>query len=126
MRANRSKDTRPELALRKALWAAGLRGYRVNVRKLPGTPDIVFRRYKLAILMNGCFWHQCPKCNKGIPVKNRGFWLTKLQANKDRDIRIISELQNLGFNVHVVWECEVKNEIASTIDQIRKLLISDQ
>src|SRR6185503_18520252 len=86
MQSNRSRDTGPELALRHALWRAGLRGYRLNVRSLPGSPDIVYGRVRLAVFVHGCFWHGCASCaNYRPPKKNARFWREKLAENQLRD-----------------------------------------
>ena len=74
MRANRSTDSSIEVAVRKALWASGIRGYRKNVKSLPGKPDIVFRRQKLVVDIRGCFWHQCPICTGKVPNSNSDYW----------------------------------------------------
>lgn len=109
MRANRSKDTKPELTLRRALWAAGLRGYRKNVRKLPGTPDVVFGRARLAVLVHGCYWHSCPTCARNrVPKTNAAYWEAKFAGNRERDARNLVALEVLGYRIHVVWECELK------------------
>ncbi len=106
MRANRAVSRR-ELAFRKALWAAGARGYRVKVA-LPGRPDIVFPVHRLAIFVNGCFWHLCPVCNPRRPRGNADFWRNKLEANRARDARVQSQLDALGWEVQVVWEHEIR------------------
>ena len=92
MSANRGKDTGPEISLRKALWAKGIRGYRVHPKDLPGRPDIVFPRYRLAILVNGCFWHRCPYCTPSTPKSHTDFWNDKFKRNIERDSRVIIEL----------------------------------
>lgn len=123
MRANRSKDTIPELTLRKALWNAGLRGYRVNVRSLPGTPDVVFTRAKLAVLVHGCFWHGCPNCTRyRLPKTNSAFWAAKLQENRDRDARARQGLIETGYSVEVIWECQVEQNLEAVVGHIRSYL----
>lgn len=122
MRGNRSKDTKPELRLRRALWAAGLRGYRKNVRKLPGTPDVVFGRAKLAVFVHGCYWHQCPRCTRNrMPKTNAAYWEAKFAGNVERDARQQAALEEAGWRVLVVWECETK-DIASVVEGIRAML----
>jgi DNA mismatch endonuclease (patch repair protein) len=106
MRRIRSKDTGPELELRRSLHAEGLR-YQLHVRGLPGTPDIVFPRALLAIQVRGCFWH-FHDCKVGhIPKSRSKFWREKLQGNKARDVRNDAALSNLGWMLVVVWECEI-------------------
>ena len=122
MRANRSTDTKPELALRKALWAAGLRGYRKNVRKLPGTPDVVFGRARLAVFVHGCYWHQCPRCTRNrVPKTNAAYWEAKFSANAARDARQEAALVEAGWRVLVLWECELK-AIETAVERVRDAL----
>jgi DNA mismatch endonuclease (patch repair protein) len=122
MSANKAKNTKPELILRKALWNSNLRGYRVHVKEIPGKPDICFRKYKLAIFVNGCFWHRCEKCNPPIPRTNTDFWQKKFEANRERDNRKIQELIKLGWRVKVVWECEINKDLYCVIKEISDLL----
>ncbi|GIK31881.1 MAG: very short patch repair endonuclease [Armatimonadetes bacterium] len=124
MQANVSADTKPELRLRKALWTAGHRGYRINVRSLPGTPDVVFSRAKLAIFVHGCFWHGCSHCPRNLsPKTNAAFWRAKIEQNKERDTRTSGELERLGFQVVAVWECELaQNSGQEVIAIIRSMM----
>ena len=121
----RGKNTKPEVTLRKALFAQGFR-YRINDKRLPGKPDIVFPKYKTAIFIHGCFWHGHEGCKYAYtPKTNTGFWVQKVQGNKERDIRTQTLLEAQGWNVLVVWECEIKgkeqlNEVASQISAILK------
>jgi DNA mismatch endonuclease (patch repair protein) len=122
MRGNRSYDTKPELRFRSALWAAGLRGYRKNVRKLPGKPDVVYGRAKLAIFVHGCFWHQCPHCARNrAPKANAAYWSAKFLANAERDARNVAALEALGYRVHVVWECRLKDAL-KVVEEVAALL----
>lgn len=105
----RGKDTKPELKLRKALFAKGFR-YRVNVRTLPGKPDIVLRKYKSVIFVNGCFWHGHKDCKLShLPASNVHFWETKILANRKRDALHTLQLEAEGWNVITIWECEMKH-----------------
>lgn len=111
MASNRSKNTRPEQVLRKALWAAGLRGYRKNVRRLPGSPDVVYGSAKLAVFVHGCFWHGCPLCRRRtIPKTNRAYWEAKFQQNAERDARNRAALEAAGYRVLVLWECQLRKD----------------
>ncbi|CDX45353.1 DNA mismatch endonuclease of very short patch repair [Mesorhizobium sp. SOD10] len=103
----RSKDTSPELALRRALHALGLR-FRVHYRRLPGTPDIVLPRFQTAVFVHGCFWHRHAGCKvASIPKSRTAFWQEKFERNVQRDHRNIAALEKLGWNVIVAWECEL-------------------
>lgn len=113
-------STGPELAVRRIVCRLGHR-YRVNNRDLPGSPDLVNRSKKWAMFVHGCFWHAHPGCPKAsIPKSNRKFWIDKFMANRERDNRKIAELQALGFDVIVVWECELKDA-----DALRRKLKRD-
>ena len=107
----RSKNTKPEELVRKYLFAKGFR-YRKNVKSLPGCPDIVLPKYKTVIFVNGCFWHKhdCPRFV--WPSSNQEYWFPKIQANVDRDKRNYSLLQEDGWRVILVWECELKRAVA--------------
>jgi DNA mismatch endonuclease (patch repair protein) len=117
MSANKAKNTKPELLLRKLLWESGFRGYRINYKKIPGRPDIVFVSKKVAIFVNGCFWHRCPHCDYKLPKNNAEFWKKKFDANIERDKRKIEELKKINWKPYVIWECELKKE-----KKINKLL----
>ena len=104
----RQKNTRPELSVRKYLFSQGFR-YRVNVKKLPGSPDIVLPKYRTAIFVHGCFWHG-HSCRAGHrPQSNTDYWLPKIAANIERDARKIAELKELGWRVFVIWQCEISS-----------------
>ena len=107
MRAIRGKNTRPELAIRRALHSAGFR-FRLHSHQLPGKPDLVLSRYKAVVFVNGCFWHRHDCALFKLPVERRAFWQNKLAANVDRDTRAISDLTDLGWRVATVWECALK------------------
>jgi DNA mismatch endonuclease (patch repair protein) len=105
----RGKDTTPELALRKALHALGLR-YRLHAR-LPGRPDIVLPRQAVAIFVHGCFWHRHRACRIATtPKSNKRFWIDKFARNVARDKRVKAELESAGWRVFVVWECELSGK----------------
>lgn len=102
------KDTKPEMIVRRLLHGAGYR-YRLHVRSMPGTPDLVFRRRKKAIFVHGCFWHGHEGCKRGtIPKTREAFWREKLRRNKERDETAIATLLSDGWDVLVVWECALK------------------
>ena len=108
MAAIKGKDTKPEMIVRKYLFSRGLR-FRIQVRKLPGTPDIVLPKYKTAIFVNGCFWHGHEGCKYfRLPKSNVGFWEEKIERNVARDVRNEAELKALGWRVIWIWECEIK------------------
>lgn len=127
MQANRSRDTSPEKMLRKLLWHAGLRGYRLNVAKLPGKPDVVFCRAKIAIFLHGCWWHGCPRCGRyRLPKTNSSYWKAKLDRNQARDIEVVARLEALRFEVIVVWECELKEDSTLILEKIRLAVRHDR
>ena len=104
----KSKNTKPEIFLRKLLWHKGFR-YRVNYKNLPGSPDIYFPKYKTAIFVNGCFWHMHENCKySSIPKSNYEFWKNKLEGNVERDKKNYAQLESMGIKVIVVWGCEIK------------------
>lgn len=110
MSAIRGRDTKPEMVVRRHLHAAGLR-YRIHVTALPGTPDVVFTKKRIALFIHGCFWHQHIGCKFAYrPKSNTTFWATKLSANVARDLRSSAALEQQGWSVEVVWECEVTHD----------------
>lgn len=110
MSSIRSSETKPEVAVRKYLFSKGFR-YRKNDKRLPGKPDIVLPKYKTVVFVNGCFWHM-HGCSRSRPPKsNLDYWLPKIQRNIERDKEEHSELAKLGWNVIVVWECELKKKV---------------
>ena len=115
MAAIRSKDTKPEMIVRRGLWKLGFR-FRLNHKRLPGHPDLVLRKYRTCIFVNGCFWHghlvdmsalQNSACCK-IPNTNRDFWVEKIRRNKERDREEQRTLASMGWHCITVWECELK------------------
>jgi len=110
----RSKDTKPELLVRKFLHSQGFR-YRLHVKQLPGKPDIVLPKYKTVIFIHGCFWHGHSDCRYYIIPKTRSeWWLEKISKNKSRDVVSSKLLKDLGWNIFEIWECELKNGIRDT------------
>lgn len=103
----RSKNTRIEVSLRKALFAQGFR-YRINDVRLPGRPDIVFPRHRAVVFVHGCFWHGHDCALFRLPASNTDFWRAKIDANRKRDERACRELAALGWRVAVVWECALR------------------
>lgn len=120
MAAIKGKDTKPEMIVRKYLFSRGLR-FRVQVRKLPGNPDIVLPKYKTVIFVNGCFWHGHEGCRYfRLPKSNVGFWKEKIERNVARDVRNEAELKALGWRVVRVWECEIKT-VAQREEYLKRL-----
>lgn len=112
MRLIKARDTKPELVVRRALHAAGLR-FRLHARELPGKPDIVFRRKRLVIFVHGCFWHQHPdpNCKRArMPKSRREFWEPKLTGNRSRDEAITATLKREGWRVIEIWECQLDQD----------------
>jgi DNA mismatch endonuclease (patch repair protein) len=124
----RSKDTKPELALRKALFARGFR-YRVNDKKLPGKPDIILPKYKTVLFVHGCFWHRHEGCKFAYtPKTNTNFWVDKITSNTERDKVNLQKLTVLGWNVVTVWECEIrhtyKHDLTPLIDKVAEEILA--
>lgn len=116
MRAIRSRDTKPELLVRRSLHAAGFR-FRLHRTDLPGKPDIVLPKYRAVIFVHGCFWHRHTGCRFAVlPMTRRSFWQEKLGGNVARDEKQIAALEALGWKTYVIWECQVKN--AGVLDKI--------
>ena len=112
------KDTKPELIVRRTLHKMGFR-YRLHVSKLPGCPDIVFPKYKKIILINGCFWHGHIGCKRSVrPHMNVEFWNKKIEGNITRDKSIREELELLGWDVLVIWQCQIKDD-----DSLKKRIL---
>ena len=120
----KGKNTKPEELVRRYLFSHGYR-YRKNVSTLPGKPDIVLPKYKTCIFVNGCFWHKHEGCKYFVwPKNNAEFWKKKITGNVDRDLRQQNELRLLGWNVLVIWECELKKDrfnetMASVANKLR-------
>lgn len=110
MRAVRSRDTGPEMTVRRLTHSMGYR-YRLHVRALPGAPDLVFSARRAVIFVHGCFWHQhdCPRGSR-IPKTRREYWLPKLRGNRERDGRHQEALAEAGWRVLVIWECQLRDE----------------
>ena len=110
MQANKSKNTKPELLVRQRLREAGLPGYRLHWKKAPGRPDVCYPGRKVAVFVNGCYWHRCPHCALPMPKTNVEFWEGKFARNRARDERDHRLLLEAGWTVLVVWECRLKGE----------------
>lgn len=119
----RSKDTKPELAVRSMLHRMGFR-FRLHRRDLPGCPDIVFPKYKAVIFVHGCFWHLHKGCRDGtIPKTRQKKWKDKLDKNVERDRLHAIQLKKMGWKVLVVWECEVEKKLDKIIKKIQENLV---
>lgn len=125
MVGNKRANTKPELLVRQCLRRAGLTGYRLQW-KVPGRPDVAWPGKRVALFINGCFWHRCPKCNLGLPKSNIEYWVMKFERNVERDKKSMAELRDLGWKVHVVWECELKKKaIGATMATLLPKLAQD-
>ena len=155
MAAIHGKDTKPEMVVRRYLWKRGFR-YRLNYKRLPGHPDLVLRKYRTCIFVNGCFWHghgvtespvqgsgfmvleesskqvraQGSECCK-IPKTNREFWITKIRRNKERDSKVQQELATMGWHSITIWECELKpskreDTLRSLAYTLNKIFLQDR
>ncbi len=114
----RGKNTKPELLFRRALWAQDVR-YRVDNKQLPGRPDIAIKKYKLAVFIDGEFWHGYDWEERKVKLKsNRGFWIPKIERNMQRDREVNAQLETLGFTVFRFWESEVKTNLKNCINDV--------
>ena len=121
MRAVKGANTRPEMAVRRFLWSAGLR-YRLHDKKLPGKPDIVFPSRRIALFVHGCFWHGHEGCPRHrIPKTRTEYWTAKIGANQQRDARTCAALQAMNWTVLILWECEIKKpeRLAAILSEIK-------
>jgi DNA mismatch endonuclease (patch repair protein) len=118
----RSRDTKPEWILRCGLHRLGFR-YRLKNRHLPGSPDLVFAKFHAAVFVHGCYWHRHQGCkDASTPKSNIDFWERKFAENIERDSRIIRELENLGWRILVVWECELTRKARETVHRVASWL----
>ena len=114
----KGKNTKPEEIVRKYLFSQGFR-YRKNVKDLPGKPDIVLPKYKTVIFVHGCFWHRHEGCKYATtPSSNSEYWQTKFSRNIENDKKHVQELNNLGWKVITIWECEIKKSFDETMDRV--------
>lgn len=120
-------NTKPEVAVRKYLFSEGFR-FRVNDKRYPGHPDIVLPKYKTCIFVNGCFWHVHKGCKYFVwPENNKSFWHEKLSKNVERDNRNYHLLKEMGWNVIIIWECELKKDrVQNTLKKLKATIISHQ
>jgi DNA mismatch endonuclease (patch repair protein) len=117
----RSKNTLPEIRIRKALWHMGYR-YRLHYKQLPGKPDIVMTKQKIVIFVHGCFWHRHKNCIEASrPKTNSDYWETKINRNIERDKKNQKEIKKLGYKIIIIWECFVKKDMEENIKLLRKL-----
>ena len=122
MRSNKAKNTMPERILRASLRRMGLRGYRVAPAIVPGRPDVTYKSRKLAVFVNGCFWHRCPRHKWEIPKSNSEYWSLKFRLNKERDLRKTRTLKEAGWRVLVLWECEIEADSDRCARRVARLL----
>jgi len=122
----KSIDTKPEIIVRKYLHSKGLR-FRLYNKKLPGTPDLTFPKYKTAIFINGCFWHGHKNCKYSeLPKTNTNWWKNKIKKTTVRDKKAIRELKKIGYNTLTVWECDLKSgKKTTTLEKLYKLITNE-
>ena len=123
----KGKNTKPEEMVRKYLFSNGFR-YRKNVSNLPGKPDIVLPKYKTCVFVNGCFWHGHEGCRYFVwPKSNENFWKDKITKNRERDQRNYTLLEQMGWNVLLVWECQLKKDKRDiTLAQLKDAIINNR
>lgn len=119
-----ARNTKPETLLRAELRKAGLGGYRLHWTKAAGRPDIAYPGKRVAIFVNGCFWHRCPYCTPVLPKANRDFWVRKFTFNTERDARKTRQLEEAGWRVMTVWECQLRRDREGVVHDIAALLQS--
>ena len=120
----KSKNTKIEIKVRKYLFSKGFR-YRVNVKDLPGKPDIVLKKYKTVIFVNGCFWHRHKNCKLATtPKTNTEYWVNKFNHNIENDQKNYEKLNVLGWHVIIIWECELKDNFEEIMEQVISTLVS--
>lgn len=119
----KGKDTRPELLVRKALFARGFR-YRIHDKNLPGKPDLVLPRYRAAVFIQGCFWHQHDCHLFKWPKSRQDFWRTKIESNKARDAKVISDLTASGWRVLIIWECALKGKKRLPLEELSDMVVN--
>lgn len=126
MAAIHSSSTKPELKLRHALWRLGFR-YRINVRHLPGKPDIVLSKYHTAVFVHGCFWHSHKNCKDyAIPKTNTEYWIAKVDRNQERDQVVWRQLEAKGWFVIIVWECQLKKAVFNdTVNRVAAEIVKN-
>jgi DNA mismatch endonuclease (patch repair protein) len=120
MAAVRAKDTKPEIAVRAGLWREGLR-YRIYDGSVPGRPDISHKGAKVAVFLDGCFWHGCPR-HYAVPKTRKAFWSGKVNRNRERRAEVVADLEATGWLVVEHWECRIKETPESVINEIAAIL----
>ncbi len=118
----RGKNTGPERAVRQALRAQGITGYRLHYAKAPGRPDIAFVGRKVAVFVHGCFWHGCQHCRPRRPKTHKGFWNAKLDRNMERDAEKVVALKNAGWRVFTLWECRVRKNVTAEAGRVARFI----
>ena len=118
-----NKDTKPEIEFRKFIWSKGIRGYRLH-SKLRGKPDLYLGKLKIAIFIDGCFWHKCPVCFKK-PKSNKKYWVSKIRKNVERDLDTDIKLEKEGIRVLRFWEHEIETNIGKCFNKLNKLIKND-
>ncbi len=122
----RGRDTKPEMLVRRHLHGLGFR-YRLSPRDLPGRPDLVLPRHKVAIFVHGCFWHGHDGCRFAtVPATRTEFWTAKISANKARDAAAEDKLRTLGWRLAIVWECALRLDQSRTLQQVADFIVSDE
>ncbi|MEA3494265.1 MAG: very short patch repair endonuclease [Candidatus Margulisiibacteriota bacterium] len=122
MSAIKGKNTSPEKKLKKALMKLRINGLRTHLKTLPGVPDISYPKEKVAIFVNGCFWHRCPKCKLKLPKTHKSYWKRKFTRNVERDKKNIKLLKKEGWTAKTIWECEIKKDALKVAERIDKAL----
>ena len=126
MQAIKGKDSEIELLVRKFLHSRGFR-FRLHQKELPGRPDVVLTKYNTVVFINGCYWHQHERCELSTMPKSRSeFWRDKLTKNKERDLRNIEKLETLGWNVVILWECDIQRKTETILKDLEMQLLKQK
>lgn len=124
MRANKRENTKLEIQFKRILKTAKISDYESNFKELPGSPDIAFPKQRIAIFINGCFWHHCKICNPRLPKTHKEFWKRKFIRNSERDVRKKKDLEKLDWHVVTFWEHEINNNPSKVIKRLKRILNS--
>jgi DNA mismatch endonuclease (patch repair protein) len=123
MRAVKGKNSSLEMKFRRALWAAGVRGWRLHKSSLPGKPDLIFSSSRVVVFIDSCFWHGCPS-HLRMPKSNLDYWEAKIARNRARDRSATKELKSLGWSVLRFWEHDIQNDLKGSVSKLQQAIVA--